>query len=74
MIMGCGKGYNTMGEMLAIWVLFYYASLLKIPIHQICGDFKVVIDWLESRGRLKVASLEGWQRKIYYLLPSFGHL
>lgn len=35
------------------------------------GDSKVVIDWLDQKGRLQVVSIEAWKRRIKELIPTF---
>ena len=42
--LGCGKGTNTRGELLALWCLFCFAHEKHFTHLQVVGDSKVIID------------------------------
>jgi hypothetical protein len=48
------------------------ASHLNIDVLHVFGDSKIVIDWLNSRGKLQVISLVGWRDIIKELIKSFN--
>jgi hypothetical protein len=41
---------------------------------QIIGDSKIVIDWLNNKGKLQVSSLLGWMDRVRELHTSFRHI
>ena len=43
------KKKNRMGELLALSCLLLFANLKEISNIQICGDSKVVVDWIDDR-------------------------
>ena len=56
--MGCGKGNNTRGALLALWLLLFYVNLFSLTLRQICRDSKVIIDWVGGMCSLRVIALE----------------
>ena len=68
--MGCGRGINTKGKLLALWFLLYFARSKLLSHLQIYGDSKVITDWVANKCKLQVASLGRWQRKIKNLIQS----
>lgn len=69
--MGCGRGTNTRGELLGVWMFLYFSRRVTIsPLH-INGDSKVIVYWLRNLCRLLVASLEFWKSKVKKLLAEF---
>ena len=43
--LGCGHSTNTKDELLALWVLLYFAEAIGIPSLHIFGDSSIIIDW-----------------------------
>jgi ribonuclease HI len=70
----CGPGTNTRAELLGAWATLHLASRLNIDELQIYGDSKIVIDWMNNKGKLQVISLLGWQDRIRELQPLFRKL
>jgi ribonuclease HI len=70
-IMNCGQGTNTKAELLGVWASLTVAQHLSYTKLQILGDSKVVIDWLNKRGRLQACAIEGWKGKVHGLLKMF---
>ena len=64
MKMNCGRGTNTHGELLALWVLLWASHLYHISNLQVLGDSKVIIDWMTNKSCLQVFSLDPWKLKI----------
>jgi hypothetical protein len=55
------------------------AARFNIEALQIFGDSKIIIDWLNRRGKLQVVSLLGWKDRIRELQKffrdiSFSHI
>jgi ribonuclease HI len=67
----CGPGTNTRAELLGVWATLHLATRLNIEVLQIFGDSIIVIDWLNSRGKLQVISLLGWKDRIRELQSTF---
>jgi len=53
----CGKGTNTRGEIMALWVLFHMENSINIDSLQIFGDSKIVVDWFNSKALIQVVGL-----------------
>jgi len=70
----CGPGTNTREELLGVWATLHLASKLNIKDIQIIGDSKIVIDWLNNKGKLQVSSLLGWMDRVKELHTSFMHI
>ena len=58
--MGCGLGKNTRVELLSLFGLLHFASLIGILDINICGDSKVILDWLNGSSNLHVLLLKHW--------------
>jgi ribonuclease HI len=70
-IMNCVCGTNTKAELLGVWETLTIAHHLAYTKLQILGDSKVVIDWLNKRGKLQACAIEGWKVKVLGLLKMF---
>jgi ribonuclease HI len=68
----CGPGTNTREKLLGVWATLNLAARLNIDALQVFGDSKIVIDWLNYRGKLQVISLVGWKDRIRELTKSFS--
>ena len=60
----CGRGSNTHGELLALWMLIWIVQSYKMLNLQILGDSKVIVDWANNKILLWVISLEAWKQKV----------
>jgi ribonuclease HI len=67
----CGPGSNTRAELLGVWATLHLETRLNIEVLQIFGDSRIIIDWLNSRGKLQVISLLGWKDRIRELQSTF---
>jgi ribonuclease HI len=67
----CGPGTNTRAELLGVWALLTLASRLSISDLLVQGDSKIVIEWLQGKGRLQVVSLECWKDRILEIIKHF---
>jgi hypothetical protein len=56
------------------WASLLLASRLNILDLQLLGDSKIIIDWLNSRGKLQVSSLLGWMDRTRELQQKFRHI
>jgi len=56
---------------LDIWATLTLASHISLQKLQAFGDSRVIIDWLNDRGQLKVCSIEGWKTCIKSLSKNF---
>lgn len=72
--MGCWRGTYTRGELLTLWYLLDFARTKQIFHLQVCGDYKIVIDWMARNCRLQGTTLKGWKRKIILLLTEFNQV
>jgi ribonuclease HI len=70
-IFNCGEGTNTREELLGVWATLNLATWLAISEIQVLGDSKVVIDWLNDKGRLHGCAIECWKLRIKDLLKNF---
>ena len=55
--LNCGKGNNTKDELLALWFLVIFYSILGIDTLNIYGDFLVIINWEKELWTLHVITL-----------------
>jgi hypothetical protein len=69
--MNCGKGTNTKGDLLALWV---FAYIKQVPRLQLVGDSKVIIDWFTNDNNLQLISLQPWMTKIRSLNGHFQQI
>ena len=67
-ILNCGHGTNTKAELMEVWATLTIAHHLAYTKLQILGNLKVVIDWLNKRGKLQACAIEGWKVKVLGLL------
>ena len=70
----CGPGTNTREELLGVWDTLSLAVRLNIDGLQVYGDSKIVIDWLNNRGKLHVLSLVRWKDRIKDLTLAFNSI
>jgi hypothetical protein len=59
-----GSGTNTKAELLGAWDTLTIAKLLDIHYIQVMGDSKVIIEWLNHKGKLKAINIEGWKQRL----------
>ena len=62
--LGVGKGINTKVEMLILWGLLQFSSLIGILDICIFGDSKLIIEWINGNYNLQVLLLKHWCRRI----------
>jgi len=55
----CGFGTNTKEELLGSWENLIMAVRLNIEVIQVIGDAKIIIEWLNDKGKLQISSLMG---------------
>jgi ribonuclease HI len=70
-LLNCGCGTNTRAELLGVWALLSLAFRLSIQELHVLGDSKIIIDWLNRKGRLQVVSLDCWMDSISVLINQF---
>ena len=58
--LGGGLVSNTKVELLSLFGLLHFASLIGILDINICGDSQVIIDWLNGSSNLHVLLLKHW--------------
>jgi hypothetical protein len=73
-MMNCGRGANTKGELLALWCLLYFSSYIKVTQLQLVGDSRVIIDWFSNINDLQVIYLVPWINIIRMMRERFIHL
>jgi ribonuclease HI len=59
-----GSGTNTKAELLGAWDTLTIAKLLDIHYIQVMGDSKVIIEWLNHKGKIKAINIEGWKQRL----------
>jgi ribonuclease HI len=59
-----GDGTNNRAELLGVWNTLFLSIKFNLPVIQIIGDSKLVIDWCKGCGRLQSLVLEGWKEQI----------
>jgi ribonuclease HI len=67
----CGRGTNSKDEFMGIWATFTLANHLALPRMQAFGDSRVIIEWLNDRGKLDIYSIEGWKKRTKDLIKKF---
>jgi ribonuclease HI len=67
----CGPGTNTRVERLGVWETLTLATRLHILDLQVFGDSRIIIDWLNQKGKLQAISLECWKDRIKDLNEAF---
>jgi ribonuclease HI len=75
----CGEGTNTKEKLLGIWETLTLATHLSLLKLQALGDSKVIIEWINNRGRFQASAIEGWKHKTKELIKknqeiSFQHI
>ena len=50
--LGCGKSTNTHVELLVLWTLLLFSTYIRMPILNIFGNSKVIIDWANHSSHL----------------------
>jgi ribonuclease HI len=70
----CGAGSNTKAELLGVWATLLLATRHNILELQVMGDSKIIIDWLNNKGKLQVIALECWKDRITDLIKAFTQI
>jgi ribonuclease HI len=55
-IFNCGEGTNTRAKLLGVWETLTLATHLSIHELQVLGDSKVVIEWMNEKGRIQASA------------------
>jgi hypothetical protein len=72
--LNCGFGTNTKAELLGAWASIYLATCHNILDLHLRGDSKIIIDWLNRRGKIHVSDLECWKDRILELTQTFSQI
>jgi ribonuclease HI len=72
--LNCGLRTNTKDELLGAWVSLYLASHHNILNLHVRGDSKIIINWLNGKGMLRVEALECWKDRINELTQTFTQI
>jgi ribonuclease HI len=70
----CSSGTNIRVELLGAWATLHLASRLNIEHLQLIGDSRVIIDWLNHKGKLQTITLLVWKDRIKLLQRHFKKL
>jgi ribonuclease HI len=73
-LFNCGEGTNTRAELLGVWATLILASRLDLTHIKVLGDSRIVIDWLNNKGKLQVIALDCWKEKIRDLIKNFEEI
>jgi ribonuclease HI len=65
---------NTKAELLGVWATLLLASRHNIMDLHVRGDSKIIIDWLNKKGKLQVTALECWKDRITELTQAFSQI
>jgi ribonuclease HI len=66
-----GEGTKTKVELLCAWATLTLATKLNILELQVLGDSRIIIDWLNNKGKLQAIALECWKDRIFELIKGF---
>ena len=69
--LGVGYGSNTKDELLGLWALMFSSQMMGIPLTQIYGDSKVIINWAKGHTALTPPDLHHWCRETQKLISNF---
>jgi ribonuclease HI len=70
----CGIGNNTKAELMGIWETLTLSNHISLPRLQAFVDSRVIIEWLNDRGKLDVFPIEGWKTRTKDLIKKFQYL
>jgi hypothetical protein len=56
--LNCGNGSNTKADLLDAWATLFLATRNNILDLHVSGDSKIIIDWLNRKGKLQAVTLE----------------
>jgi hypothetical protein len=59
---------------LGIWATLTLANHLALPKLHALRDSKVIIEWLNNRGRFHASAIEGWKHRTKELIKNFKKL
>jgi hypothetical protein len=59
---------------LGAWATLHLAFRINIDTLFLYGDSRIVIDWLNNKGKLQVSALLGWKDRIRQLQSNFRKL
>jgi len=59
---------------MGVWATLTLANILSIQDLKILGDSKVVIDWLNHKGRIQTIDIEGWKLRTMELTTLFQEI
>jgi ribonuclease HI len=68
----CGAQTNTKAELLGVWATLTITKLLNLRYIQVIGDSKVIIDWLDQKGKLQAINVEAWKQRTKDLVQFFN--
>ena len=74
LILGGGRGTNTKDELLSLWGLLQFSSLIGISYINIFGDSKVIIEWMIDKYNLQVLLIKQWCQRVHLLKIFFSHI
>jgi len=69
-----GKGTNSKGELMALWLILYFYYIKQVSRLLLIGDSKVIIDWYTKENNFQVISLQPWMSKIASLSNHFQQM
>jgi ribonuclease HI len=72
--LNCGQGTNTKAELTGAWATLTLARRLNLLDLVVLGDSRIVIDWLNGKANLQVATLLSWKDRIREALRHFRTL
>jgi ribonuclease HI len=70
----CGPGTNTRARTIGCLGTLHLASRLNIEVLQMLGDSRIIIEWLNNKGKLQAISLLAWKDRIRLLQHHFKKL
>jgi len=59
---------------LGIWATLTLANHLALPKLHALRDSKVIIEWLNNRGRFHASAIEGWKHRTKELIKRFQEI
>jgi ribonuclease HI len=73
-LLNCGPGSNNKAELLGLWTSLWLASMWQIDHLLICGDSRVILDWISQKAKLNAVHIDCWKQRTLFLAKSFSNL
>jgi ribonuclease HI len=72
--LNCGPGSNNKAELLGLWASLWLASMWQIDHLLVCGDSRVIIDWITQKAKLHAVHIDCWKQRTLKLSKGFSNI